>query len=55
METIQKRPVGRHKSRWEDDVREDVTKMELIKWVEKVQDCFKWKAIVETAKTLPEL
>ena len=29
--------------------------MKLIKWVEQVQDRFKWKAIVEKAKTLPEL
>jgi hypothetical protein len=47
-------PVGRPKSRWED-VSEDLKKMELIKWVEQVQDHFKWKAIVEKAKTLPEL
>jgi hypothetical protein len=26
-----------------------------IKWVEQVQDGFKWKAIVEKVKTLPEL
>ena len=50
-----RRPVGRPKSRWEDDVREDLKKMKLIKWVEQVQDGFKWKAIVEKAKTLPEL
>ena len=50
-----RRPVGRPKSRWEDDVREDLKKMKLIKWVEQVQDRFKWKAIVEKAKTLPDL
>jgi hypothetical protein len=50
-----RKPVGRPKSRWEDDVREDLKKMKIIKWVEQVLDCFKWKAIVEKAKTLPEL
>jgi hypothetical protein len=30
-------------------------KMKLVKWVEQVQDYFKWKAIVEKAKTVPEL
>ena len=50
-----RRPVGRLKSRWEDDVRDDLKKMKLIKLVEQVQDCFKWKAIVEKTKTLPEL
>ena len=50
-----RRPVGRSKSQWEDDVRNNLKKMKLIKWVEKVLDRFKWKAIVEKAKTLPEL
>jgi len=49
------RPVGRHKSRWEDDVRNDLRKMKLIKWAEQVQNLLKWKDIVEKAKTLPEL
>jgi hypothetical protein len=42
-----RRSVGRPKSRWEDDVRDDLKKMKLIiKWVEKVQERFKWKAIL---------
>jgi hypothetical protein len=49
------RPVGRPKSRWEDDVRNDVKKMKLIKWTGQVQDRLKWKDIVEKAKTLTEL
>jgi hypothetical protein len=49
------RPVGRPKSRWEYDVRDDLKKMKLIKWAEQVQDRLKWKDIVEKAKTLPEL
>jgi len=48
-------PVGRLKSRWEDDVRNDLKKMKLIKWTEQVQNRLKWKEIVEKAKTLPEL
>ena len=50
-----RRPIGRPKSRWEDDVREDLKKMKIIKWVEQVQDRFKWKTIVEKARTLPQL
>jgi hypothetical protein len=46
------RPVGRPKSRWEDDVRK---KTKFIKWAEQVQDRLKYKDIVEKAKTLPEL
>jgi hypothetical protein len=47
--------TGRHKSRWEDDVRNDLKKMKLIKWTEEVQDRLKWKRIVKKAKTLQEL
>jgi hypothetical protein len=46
------RPVGKSKSQWEDDVRND---LRLIKWTEQVHDCLKWKVIVEKAKTLPDL
>jgi len=49
------RPVGRLKSRWEDDVRNDLKKMKLMKWAEQVQDRLKWKDIVEKVKTLLEL
>jgi hypothetical protein len=45
------RPVGMPKSRWEDDVRNDLKKMKLIKWAEQVQDRLKWKDFVEKAKT----
>jgi hypothetical protein len=49
------RPVGRPKSRWEDDVRNDLKKIRFIKWAEQFQDRLKWKDIVEKAKTLTEL
>jgi hypothetical protein len=29
-------------------------RMKLVKWTEQVQDCLKWKAILEKANTLPE-
>jgi hypothetical protein len=45
------RPVRRSKSRWEDNVRNDLKKMELVKWTEQVQNCLKWKD-VEKAKTI---
>jgi len=50
-----RRPVRRLKSRWEDDVRNDLKTMKLIKWTEQVQDRLKWKGIVEKAKTLSDL
>ena len=46
------RPAGRPRSRWEDDVGNDLKKMKFMKWAEQVQDRLKWKDIVEKAKTL---
>jgi hypothetical protein len=48
-------PAGRPKSRWEDDDRNDLKKMKPMKWAEQVQDCSKWKAIVEKIKKLSEM
>jgi len=31
------RPPGKPKSRWDDDVRNDLKKMKLVKWAEQVQ------------------
>ena len=50
-----RKSVGRPKSRWEDDVRNALKKMKLIKWTGQVQDRLKWKDIVEKVKTVPEL
>ena len=46
------RPAGRPKSLWEDDVKNDLKRIKLVKWAEQVQDSLKWKGIVEKAKTL---
>jgi hypothetical protein len=53
--SVVRRPMGMPKSRWEDDVRNNLKKMKLIKCAERVQDRLKWKNIIEKAKTLPEL
>jgi len=49
------RPAGKPESRWEDDVKNDLKKMKLMKWPEQAQDRLKWKDIVEKAKTRSEL
>ena len=49
------RPAGRPKSRWEDDVGNDLKKMKLMKLAEQVLDRLKWKDIVQKAKTGSEL
>ena len=49
------RPARKPKSRWEDDVRNDLKKMKLMKRAEQAQDRLKWKDIFEKANTLSEL
>jgi len=46
------RPAGRPKSRWEDDVRNDLKNMKLMKWAEQVQYRLERKDNVKKAKTL---
>ena len=45
------RPVGRPKSKWEDDVKNDLKKLKVVKRSELVQDRHKWKGTVEKAKS----
>jgi len=49
------RPAGRPKHRWDDDVRNDLRRMKLLKWSEQAQDRLEWKKIFEKAKTLHDL
>jgi hypothetical protein len=48
---ISKRPKGRPKTRWEDDVKKDMQKLEVPNWRTLVQDGRRWKELVERAKT----
>jgi hypothetical protein len=49
---ISKRPIGRPKTRWEDDVRKDIQKLKVPKWKTLVQGRRIWKKLVEKAKTV---
>jgi hypothetical protein len=49
---ISKMPIGRPKTRWEDDVRKDIQKLKMPNWKTLVQDKRRWKEFVEKAKTL---
>jgi transcription termination factor 2 len=49
---ISRRPTGRPKPRWEDDVRKDIQKSKVPNWETLVQDRRRWKEMVEKAKTL---
>jgi hypothetical protein len=55
LKPLTSRPVRCHKSRWEDNVRNYLKRMKLIKWTEQVQNRLKWKDIHEKAKTPLEL
>ena len=48
---ISKRPIGRPKTRWEDDVRKDIQKLKVPNWKTLVQDRRRLKELVEKAKT----
>jgi hypothetical protein len=49
---ISRRPIGRPKIRWEDDVRKDIQKIKAPNWKTLAQDRRRWKELVEKAKTL---
>jgi hypothetical protein len=49
---ISKRPTGRSKTRWEDDVKKDIQKLKVPYWKTLVQDRKRWKELVDKAKAL---
>jgi len=52
---MSKRPIGRHKTRWEDDVLEDIGSMNVGNWKKVAQDRDSWKKAVEQARALHRL
>jgi hypothetical protein len=50
-----RRPLGRPKNRWEDDVRNDIKKLKIKNWTNCIRDRKNWKLYVEKAKTFKEL
>jgi len=49
---ISKRPMGRPKIRWEDDVIKDMQRLKVPNWKTFVQERGRWKEEVGKAKTL---
>ena len=45
------RSPGRHKNRWDDDIKSDITIMKITNWKDCIRDRTKWKSLVEKAKT----
>ena len=52
---MSRRPIGRHKTRWEDDVLEDIKSINIRNWKKVVQNRDSWKKVVEQARTLYRL
>jgi hypothetical protein len=52
---MSKRPIGRPKTRWEDDVLEDIKSMKVCDWKNVAQNRDRWKNVVEQAITLYRL
>jgi len=49
---MSKRPIGRPKTRWEDDVLEDIKSIDVCNWKKVTQNRDCWKKVVEHARTL---
>jgi len=47
-----KRPIGRPKTRWEDDVLEDIKSINIRNWKKVAQTRDSWKKVVEQARIL---
>ena len=46
--------AGKPKTRWGNDVEEDLRIMKINYWTKRIQDRVKWKEVVENAKTLKQ-
>ena len=52
---MSKRPIGRPKTRWEDDVLEDIKGLNIRNWKKVVQNRDSWKKVVDQARNLNRL
>jgi hypothetical protein len=53
--SVGKRPLGRPRRRWEDNIKMDVEEVGVGRgdWMELAQDRDRWRALVSTVKNLP--
>ena len=49
---ISKRPTGRPKTRWEDDVLENIKSINISNWKKVAQNRDSWKKVAEQARNL---
>jgi len=52
---MSKRPIGRPKTRWEDEVLEDIKSINVSNWKKVAQNRDSWKKVVHQARTLYRL
>jgi hypothetical protein len=52
---MSKRPIGRPKTRWEDDVLGGTKSMNICNWKKVAQNRDNWKKVVEQARTFYRL
>jgi hypothetical protein len=52
---MSKRPIGRPKARWDDDVLEDIKSTKICDWKNVAVNKDRWKKVVEQARTLCRL
>jgi hypothetical protein len=52
---MSKRPIGRQKTRWVDDVLEDTKSVKVCDWKNVAQNRDRWKEVVEPAGALCRL
>ena len=52
---MSKRPIGRPKTRWEEDVLEGIKSMNRGNWKKVAQNRDSWKKVVEQAGTMYRL
>jgi len=50
-EPMFKRPIRRPKTRWEDDVLEDINSIIISNWEKVAQNRDSWKKVVEQARS----
>jgi len=52
---MSKRPIGRPKTLWEDDILEEIKSINIYNWKKVAQNRYSWKKVVEQARTLYRL
>jgi len=50
--SMSKRTIGRPKTRWEDDILEDISSRNIRNWKKVAQNGDSWKKVVEQARTV---